>query len=186
VILDIKAGIIEVATDIYDLIKNWGKPAPLTPLEKLVARHEAIEKKYEVITKKYWDTNAHLLDDDEVFMKIYGARVKLADSGWEKLGPRLKKRCSIFNIQNMVTEQTMIALRINFIRNYMAQVVKVIFDAHLNIQYKIQSDKLMHLFFIYENKVNTMKQSSKKLRRPSQTMFKGAQKILQQTVKVIR
>ena len=96
--MDIKAGFIEVATDIHNLYRNWGKPVPLTPLEKILERHEKIEKKYDGITKKYWNNNAHLLDDDQVFLKIYGGRVNLANQGWEKLGPRLKKRCSIFNI----------------------------------------------------------------------------------------
>lgn len=44
----------------------------------------------------------------------------------------------------------------------------------------------MHLFFIYENKVKTMKESSKKLKRPSHNMFMNARKILDQTVQVIK
>jgi len=112
-------------------IRDYNKPVPPTPLESLLARHEAIQTKYDGITKKYWDTNSHLLDDNEVFLQIYGSRVGVANKGFEVLGGRLKRKCSIFNIQNMVTEQTMVALRINYIRNYMSQVVKVMFDAHL-------------------------------------------------------
>jgi hypothetical protein len=104
VLRDIKDGIIEVATDIYVFIRDYHKPVPLTPLESLLKRHEAIQTKYDGITKKYWDTNSHLLDDNEVFLQIYGSRVGVANKGFEVLGGRLKRKCSIFNIQNMVTE----------------------------------------------------------------------------------
>jgi len=86
----------------------------------------------------------------------------------------------------MVTEQTMVALRINYIRNYMSQVVKVMFDTHLKIQYKIQSDKLMHMFFIYENKIKTLKETKNSVRRPSISILKGIRKILDDTVNVIK
>jgi hypothetical protein len=67
IIKDIIAGFIEVFTEIYVFIRDYGKPVPPTPLEALLAKHQAIDKKYKGITEKYWDTNAHLLDDDLVF-----------------------------------------------------------------------------------------------------------------------
>ena len=59
------------------------------------------------------------------------------------------------------------------------------FDTHLQIQYKIQSDKLMHQFFIYENKVKTLKKSTNKIRRASVSQVKGVRRILEDTVRVI-
>ena len=42
IIKDIWAGIVEVATDVYVFIRDYKKPVPPTPLESLLARHEAI------------------------------------------------------------------------------------------------------------------------------------------------
>jgi hypothetical protein len=79
-------------------LRDWRKPRPPTELEELLEKHEVLEKKYNSITKKYWNTNAHLLDDDEIFLQIYSERVQIADNGWEAVGGRLKRKCSIFNI----------------------------------------------------------------------------------------
>jgi hypothetical protein len=87
------------------------------------------------------------LDDEQVFLKIYSDRIKVAEKGFEVLGGRIKRKCSIFNVQNMVTEQTMVAMRINFIRNYMAQVVKVMFSKFVDITYKFHASTLMTEFF---------------------------------------
>ena len=59
------------------------------------------------------------------------------------------------------------------------------FDTHLKIQYKIQSDKLMHLFFIYENKIKTLKDTSRKVRKPSVSIVKGIKKIFDESIAVI-
>ena len=59
------------------------------------------------------------------------------------------------------------------------------FDAHLNIKYKIQSDYFMHKFFIYENIIRILRDTNRKERRPSISLVKGLRDILDETVALI-
>ena len=70
-------------------------------------------------------------------------------------------------------------MRINFIKNYMAQVVKVVFDAHLKIQYKIQSDNLMHLYYMNEFRMKILSNTSAESRIPSEEKVNGARSTLE-------
>jgi len=44
----------------------------------------------------------------------------------------------------------------------------------------------MHLFFIYESKIKTLKDTKNSVRRPSISILNGIRKILDDTIKVIK
>ena len=63
---NIKAGFKDVYTILNDYINK--KPVLPSELELMLSKFEAIEKKYNGLTKKYWNNNSHLLDDEPVFL----------------------------------------------------------------------------------------------------------------------
>ena len=67
------AGFKDVHKNLKDFIAQM--PTPPTEQEVMLARLEKFEKRYDGLTKKYWDNNSHLLDDDNIFLKIYGDRI---------------------------------------------------------------------------------------------------------------
>ena len=63
---NIIAGFKDVYTNIKDYINK--KPVLASELELMLSKFEAIDNKFNGLTKKYWNDNSHLLDDEPVFL----------------------------------------------------------------------------------------------------------------------
>ena len=64
---------------------------------------------------------------------MYGDRVEKISNNYELLAERIKNKVSMFNIFDLVNEQTIIYESLNFTQNYMVALIKVIFDATISI-----------------------------------------------------
>ena len=91
----------------------------------------------------------------------------------------------MFNIQNMVTEQTLCSFRINFLNQYIASLVKCMFNTHVKIWLKINAQNNLMDIYRLQTRIDGMLESSLACRKPKGYEIMKAKNVIKDMVKVI-